>query len=563
MDLSKDKFDYSLYEQVNFELVETMGKVAARFGRRLNIHCVGMAGSDENFSALSRMALEAKSFGVQATFNQPDLTSDSLSQIVSSSVATSLSSKTELTSLNSGKMRSVRTDVKREKHDSPDDYDVNENWRVFASTDPDHYVMRVWKWNSKTRDFAQLIDPRCRICFADVADKHIHIKKGNGVLCQGCKACVFCTRCASSGAYRGHTAVECNEFAQQRRQGYLVKGKPGPFAYNVAWKKMAFGEGAERLAFKFRYVVSNKKGTTQKFAGPVMVAKESRFVEDFDKGSRSSYVNSHRHTYHRVFLRTQSTAAEFANLFNELIEELVPALDMLARIPKITFLEPLIFELEDLKAGATHNVLVEPLIEGKYRKFSDNKGNLAPELKRDFYQENRDVDAVSAAMLLGRKLPTRSIPNVGKGDDDSDQGQGDNLGVIVEESEDDEDSSDEESSTSNEDLTSTFSPINMKPTDYLETFSHFTWERSRGRLMVVDLQGTAGKDKQSDRRLYCLTDPAIHNYYKGRDVQNRFGRTNLGRRGMKAFFQTHKCNDACRLLFNFRDRSYTARTMED
>jgi hypothetical protein len=48
---------------------------------------------------------------------------------------------------------------------------------------------------------------------------------------------------------------------------------PGPFSYSVAWKKQAFGEGAERLAFKFRFLSVESKN---RFVGPVMVAKESR-----------------------------------------------------------------------------------------------------------------------------------------------------------------------------------------------------------------------------------------------------------------------------------------------
>lgn len=155
-DSETSTFCHGDYKKVNDELVDMMGKVAARFGRRLNIHCIGMAANDEDFSALSRMADEAKSFGVQADFNRPALNTDSLSQIVTSSLATSLSSKTELTSLNSGKMRSVRTDVQREKQDSPDDHIVNGNWRVFLSSHPECYVMRVWKWSTKINDFAEV-----------------------------------------------------------------------------------------------------------------------------------------------------------------------------------------------------------------------------------------------------------------------------------------------------------------------------------------------------------------------------------------------------------------------
>ena len=165
-----NKFIWTDYEKVNKELVETMGELApAQFGRRLSIHCIGMADKDENFSALSEMAKEATSFGVQATFNRPALNANSLSEIVASSVATSLSSKTELTSLKTGKLRSVRTDVVREKQNAPDDKFATGEWRVFLAADPERYVMRVWKWSARNEDFAQLIDPRCRFCYKTVA----------------------------------------------------------------------------------------------------------------------------------------------------------------------------------------------------------------------------------------------------------------------------------------------------------------------------------------------------------------------------------------------------------
>ncbi|KAH8852801.1 Eukaryotic elongation factor 2 kinase [Schistosoma japonicum] len=66
-----------------------------------------------------------------------------------------------------------------------------------------------------------------------------------------------------------------------------------------------------------------------------------------------------------------------------------------------------------------------------------------------------------------------------------------------------------------------------------QTFSHFTFERSGHRLLVVDIQGVGD--------LY--TDPQIHTsdgvgYSDG----------NLGTRGMALFFHSHKCNPLCKWL---------------
>jgi hypothetical protein len=60
----------------------------------------------------------------------------------------------------------------------------------------------------------------------------------------------------------------------------LTTTSAAPFSYRVAWKKKAFGEGAERLAFKFRFLADG----SDRFVGPIMVAKESRYVSSSPKG---------------------------------------------------------------------------------------------------------------------------------------------------------------------------------------------------------------------------------------------------------------------------------------
>jgi hypothetical protein len=76
----------------------------------------------------------------------------------------------------------------------------------------------------------------------------------------------------------------------------------------------------------------------------------------------------------------------------------------------------------------------------------------------------------------------------------------------------------------------------------LQAFTHWTHERSRGLLMVTDLQGVRLKNADGEN-VFCLCDPAIH----CTDVM-RFTRTNLGQEGFKLFFDTHKCNDVCKHL---------------
>ncbi|GBB92409.1 hypothetical protein RclHR1_00200042 [Rhizophagus clarus] len=72
----------------------------------------------------------------------------------------------------------------------------------------------------------------------------------------------------------------------------------------------------------------------------------------------------------------------------------------------------------------------------------------------------------------------------------------------------------------------------------LEAFAHFTYEYTGGYLVVYDLQGVELPSK------FLLTDPAIH--CKNR---LRFGRTNLGKRGIEeCFLKNHNCGNVCQKL---------------
>ena len=374
-----DKFNFRKYLKVEKGLTKTCGMLASRFGRRLTVTCIGMAEAGANFTTLEKMSQEAKEFGATATFHRPSLNTDSLSQIISSSVASSLSSRTELASLQysdankqvTTTTRSVRMDIEREKQDTPNSKNPNPNeWRIFRDS-LNRSVIRIWTWSALHNDFAAIIDHRCHECSKPVADVNyniLHTCKG-GARCNLCKSCFFCGDCVEMGVLCRHQLLECEEYLNDRRHGFLVGSNhiiqqakiaddmtaTLPATYDVAWKKKAFGEGAERLAFKFRFLdpVANK------FVGPVMVAKESRFVEDLmnddnkqqkHQGNNGrpmqsqpeNYLCSLRHSYHRTFMRTQSIASKFAARFNERLEKLLPS-DALVHVPKIEFVKPLVF----------------------------------------------------------------------------------------------------------------------------------------------------------------------------------------------------------------------------
>ena len=68
-------------------------------------------------------------------------------------------------------------------------------------------------------------------------------------------------------------------------------------------------------------------------------------------------------------------------------------------------------------------------------------------------------------------------------------------------------------------------------------FSHWTYAKTNGDLIIVDLQGVRGT------KYYTLTDPAIHSFKTG-----PYGDLDLGQRGIKAFFSTHQCEGVCKGL---------------
>jgi hypothetical protein len=78
-------------------------------------------------------------------------------------------------------------------------------------------------------------------------------------------------------------------------------------------------------------------------------------------------------------------------------------------------------------------------------------------------------------------------------------------------------------------------PSNDKYNKAAQAFSHFTFERSRGRFMIVDLQGVGN----------VWTDPAIHT----KDPERyKLSDTNFGEEGFMFFFLTHQCNNICHKL---------------
>jgi len=86
--------------------------------------------------------------------------------------------------------------------------------------------------------------------------------------------------------------------------------------------------------------------------------------------------------------------------------------------------------------------------------------------------------------------------------------------------------------------------VNRDPEAALpQTFSHFTYIHSGGKLVICDIQGCfVGRSNE-----YVLTDPACHQLPNA-DGTKEFGGANLGEAGFRKFFGSHECNQFCHIM---------------
>jgi hypothetical protein len=81
----------------------------------------------------------------------------------------------------------------------------------------------------------------------------------------------------------------------------------------------------------------------------------------------------------------------------------------------------------------------------------------------------------------------------------------------------------------------------------LEAFSHFTYHKSGGSLIVCDLQGRFKLNRYAFlKSRYDLTDPAICSR------KGLYGPSDLGEKGIESFFANHVCNKFCHRYGNGR-----------
>jgi Mg-chelatase subunit ChlD len=268
-----------------------------------------------------------------------------------------------------------------------------------------------------------------------------------------------------------------------------------PDAEYVAIHQEAFGEGAERLAFRFYEVAAD--GRT--IVGRHLVAKESRLVleEHADERSRKDFV--------RTFCETQQVARRLAEKFNEKLSK-IPTVDQAT--PKVAFLDCSIYQLNDKILGKQSVLVEERLDESKWHKWNANNG----------YVEGKKTPTFTDEIMRSALTSLDKI----------------DLNIIEEGSDDEEESDEDETH---------IVPILYTPSQVAQAFSHFSYCESRRKRLVCDLQGVYDEKNNVLR----FSDPAIHYYNHLREDRRMVhGRTDRGRKGIGMFFETHK--DNCSLL---------------
>jgi hypothetical protein len=277
-----------------------------------------------------------------------------------------------------------------------------------------------------------------------------------------------------------------------------------PDAQYVALAKEAFGEGAERFAFRFYELSSDAKT----IVGRPLVAKENRFTSmDMDQGlSLNQFVEK--------FCATQQLARRLGDEFNDKLRKIKR---IHSNTPKISFLDCSIYEM-DHGNGMRKKVLVEDrLNQNKWQKWNSNNG----------YVEGMST---SSHDLMKRLCSLKD------------------MSIILEQNEEECTDMSECNGDMDVDMKDEgHDALVFTPHEVAQAFSHFSyWATGRKRL-VCDLQGVYD-DAMNELR---LSDPVIHYYNPNkRERSHVHGRTDKGHKGMRMFFDTHKdyCGTLCKLV---------------
>ncbi|CAM9383238.1 unnamed protein product, partial [Chrysoparadoxa australica] len=289
-------------------------------------------------------------------------------------------------------------------------------------------------------------------------------------------------------------------------QSQRFEAIPRPIC-GIAVRSKSFGEGAERIVFQLREIVRSGDSSYMPH-GPHLVGKESRFIESDERKIR----------FHETFCATQLRARSVTSSFlaqllfeNALFSSYLPL-----SLPNLTA----------FGVPSERGILAEKMLDqSRYKKWNGNNGFVHGAQKKA-------AEAADLADLMDQ-LRSKDEP----------------LGALVEGDEESESSDEEEEEDEvNDSLPESKQPgagVSYVVTKemYPQSFSHFTYRRSKRKLLVCDLQGARPNTNPHYHQppLFEMTDPVIH-YVSSRGRRKVHGRTDHGRKGIHAFFKSHKCN---------------------
>jgi hypothetical protein len=397
-------------------------------------------GDYEDFDVLERMVAAADDFGARAEFSRPSMTSTAIGEVFSS-VATSVSStQLELTDANTKKQRRVRAVERESKRKA--------STNITKVSESDFFIYGSTRIN--------------RSVYKEWHEGRVLRKAYETVPLQHLDACF------------------------------------------VAFAKGPFGEGAERMAYRFFELARDGKS----IVGKHMVAKESRLILDENVANEAA-----RKKFARTFCSTQQLARRLSKEFNDKLDR-TRRVDI--KTPRVNILDCSIYELDDIELGKLTVLVEEKLDHNKWQKWNSNNGY---------------VDGMGKAPEFSEERLREAFTNLTKIEQNA---------TIAEGSEE-EDSDGEEVSLPFP-QTVTFTPFEVA-----QAFSHFTYWATGKKRLVCDLQGVYD-DK---RNILDFSDPVIH-YYNHLDRGRRkvHGGTDHGKDGMAKFFDTHHehCGRLCKLV---------------
>lgn len=265
-----------------------------------------------------------------------------------------------------------------------------------------------------------------------------------------------------------------------------------------------------------------------------MVAKESKHI-----GEENQKIN-----FHHSFAMTQLAAQRMAERFNHRVRHMLHIIfggDCKHRVWDISFLPCSVYTF--LEGGAKRSVLVEKKLVGRYTKFNGNNGYVHG-------REGADPAGASAAEPAEGLTRARADEMMGVIDeDDEEDSDSDGAVPITRGGDDDDDDGIPVGALAGEKAEGGSTAFDPEPESYVQAFSHFSYRKSRRKMLVCDLQGVQSTSSVHEDRagVFELTDPVIH-YRSTSGRRQVYGRTDLGKKGMHKFFETHQCNDVCRLL---------------